>query len=148
MATGLHKSGKKKAIALKKIREKIVRVGGKMDGAHYRTVCDGKLLTGAELHLQPRHVKQQSSELVEVSHSVRRAEPGSDWGQHSSLLLFSSGKNVSVNHLDWAALHTPRSHIESCIAEKRQHVIHQASQLICLSKLCLWVTGVRVSHDK
>lgn len=45
------------------------------------------------------------------------------------------------------------SHVELSnprILRKEQHVIHQPSQLIWLSKLCLLVrmTGTRVSHDK
>lgn len=88
---------------------------------------------------------EKSEELLEVSHSARRAEPGSDWGQHSSPLLFISETNPKANHAGSAGLHAPPTDLASA----RQRVIHQRQPAhLAVEKLCLRVTGGRVSHDK
>lgn len=107
----------------------MVRMDGKMDGAHYRMVCDGNLLTGAELHLQPRNVKQQSSELRPPGGVPQREESGAGVRLGSTLLPSPlSGKNPESEP---SAL----GHIES---RERGNMssIRPASSFGCLNFVC------------
>lgn len=125
----------------------MVREDGKMDGAHYRTVWEGKPADWGAA--SPPTKKCEAAELR--VRSFWRCPTGSD--TPPSLYFRKKTKHKSPQKWTmWVRLGSTRNGTisNSCILWKRQRVIHQASQLIWLSKLCLrvWVTGVRVSHDK